>query len=264
MISIILPFFNSERYIKKAIISALEASHYNDEIILINDGSIDKSKEIALSFKDSRISYFEQDNKGVSAARNVGLANMKGEYFCFLDADDIFTTDSLNIRLKKLLDNPNVDFVDGSVLRYNSDLSHQISIWSPSFRGNPFLELVRLNGKPFHSPTWLIRRKSGIEYQFQEGLTHGEDLLFYMEMTRYGGIYDYISEPILKYRENSESAMKNLKGLERGYRHIEQTLKEWEELSFKDIKLYQLRWRKAMFLSYVRSKQFSRAFSALT
>lgn len=256
MISIILPFYNASKYLRESIDSSLAALPQGDELLIINDGSTDSSKEIALSFQDPRIRYFEQENKGVAAARNVGLANMRGDYFCFLDADDIFPPHSLSARLQKFKENPYLDFADGEVLLYDHSLSRINSKWSPSYKGNPFADLVQLKGGTFLGVTWLIKRRPEINYRFKEGFTHGEDLLFFMELSRSGGQYDYVNEPILHYRDTPGSAMKNLKGLEMGYRTIEQCIQKWPEVKMFDMLNYRLRWRKFMALDYLKRRDW--------
>lgn len=88
-ISVVIPFFNAEKTLKRAIESVLSQSFSNWDLILINDGSKDTSDQVAKSFLgDSRISLFSVDNQGVSAARNLGGAQARGEWLLFLDADD--------------------------------------------------------------------------------------------------------------------------------------------------------------------------------
>ena len=90
LVSIIVPIHNVQDYLVECIDSLLVQSYPMTEIILINDGSSDKSEEICISYakRDSRIHFYTQLNKGVSAARNRGLENAKGEYISFVDADD--------------------------------------------------------------------------------------------------------------------------------------------------------------------------------
>ncbi|MFD1861970.1 glycosyltransferase family 2 protein [Planococcus chinensis] len=91
LVSLIIPVYNSERYIERCLNSVIKQSYYDIEIILVNDGSFDNSKSICLSFakRDKRITYIEKENGGVSSARNVGLTLAKGKYIGFIDADDI-------------------------------------------------------------------------------------------------------------------------------------------------------------------------------
>lgn len=259
MISIILPFYQSEKYLSTAIESVLNQSYQRWELLLINDGSTDQSKSIALSFHDPRIRYFEQSNKGVSTARNVGLANMKGNYFCLLDADDALPKHSLEKRIAMFSSNAAIDFVDGTVHKMDERLEKLKQKWSPDFFGNPLKDLVKLKGRSFFGPSWLVKRKPGITYRLQEGLTHAEDLLFYLELSRKGGQYAYTTEPILYYRDSPGSAMKNLNGLEKGYRYIDSQLKHWMEVSRIDLLTYRFKFRKAMFLAYLEIGNFKDA-----
>lgn len=89
-ISIIVPFYNAEVTLRDCVRSITEQTYTNLEILLMNDGSTDASFDIAteLSYKDSRIRLINLEHGGVSAARNAGLSNMTGDYFCFVDADD--------------------------------------------------------------------------------------------------------------------------------------------------------------------------------
>ena len=90
LVSIIIPIYNSEKYLKKCIDSILEQKYNNLEIILINDGSTDNSGKICdrLAIEDKRIKVIHKLNEGVSIARNKGLEMAKGEYIFFIDSDD--------------------------------------------------------------------------------------------------------------------------------------------------------------------------------
>ena len=99
MISVIIPVYNTEKYLRRCIDSVL-ASYYRDfEILLINDGSTDKSADICreYSLKDNRIKVFHQKNQGVSAARNQGINKAIGEWLIFVDSDDYITKDFLSV-----------------------------------------------------------------------------------------------------------------------------------------------------------------------
>ena len=259
LVSIIVPFYQAEKYLNDAVKSVFHQTHENWELLLINDGSTDNSKEIALSFKDKRIRYFEQENNGVSSARNRGLRKMKGEYFCFLDADDMLTPNSLELRMKIFKENPNLSFVDGAVVKMDSQMKISFGKWTPSFEGNPLSDLVNLTGNSFFGPTWMIKRRPHVIYQMCKKLTHGEDLYFYMKIAKEGGLYGYTDRTILKYRNTPDSAMKNLKGLEEGYRLIEKKIQKWPEISNKSLFNYRYRYKKSLILSYIRNLEFLNA-----
>ena len=103
MISVIIPIYNTEKYLKDCINSVLKQTINDYEIILINDGSTDKSKEIAEQYCHDydNISLINQSNKGQGAARNVGVVAAKGEYVYFLDSDDTIENNLFEICLKK-------------------------------------------------------------------------------------------------------------------------------------------------------------------
>lgn len=90
LVSVIVPVYNTEKYLEKCIGSLLGQSYGNLEIILVNDGSTDKSGRICEEYarKDSRVRVIHKDNGGVSDARNSGLRAASGTYLCFLDSDD--------------------------------------------------------------------------------------------------------------------------------------------------------------------------------
>ena len=94
MISIIIPLYNKEANIKKTLKSVLAQDYSDFELIIVNDGSTDKSVEVInSSFNDSRIQIINQENKGASAARNRGVEASKFNYISFIDADDEWETD---------------------------------------------------------------------------------------------------------------------------------------------------------------------------
>ena len=88
MISVVIPLYNKEPIIKKCLYSVLSQDCDDYEIVIVNDGSTDRSAEIVKGFGDSRIRFIEQENGGPSKARNTGVKNAAGEWIVFLDADD--------------------------------------------------------------------------------------------------------------------------------------------------------------------------------
>ena len=184
LVSIILPVYNQAPFLSTCIESVIDQNWGNWELIIINDGSTDESERIILSYKDPRIRYIHQENRGVSSARNAGLQAMGGDFFCFLDSDDQLPAESIDSRLEVFKKNPETTYVDGKVKVYDGVMKKEIATWEPSFRGYPLEELVSLSGKCFFGPTWMVRRDKNKQYQFQEHITHGEDLLFYIEMAK--------------------------------------------------------------------------------
>ena len=98
LVSIIMPAFNAELFIREAVISIINQSYANWELLVIDDGSTDNTQLVLSEFKDPRVKQFKlHPNQGVSSARNIGLQNLHGDYFTFLDADDIMLEKKLEI-----------------------------------------------------------------------------------------------------------------------------------------------------------------------
>lgn len=258
LVSVIIPIYNAEAYLVTTLDSLLAQSHPKWEALLVNDGSQDQSGRIAKEYaeRDARVRYFEQPNQGVSAARNVGLANMRGDFFCFLDADDALPPHSLRTRLGVFKLNPAIEFVDGTVEIKDADFNSTQSTWTPKLEGNPLVDLVSLTGNTFFGPSWTFRRIADRTYSFLEGHTHGEDLLFYIEQARHGGLYSYTQAPILWYRKGHSSAMSNLKGLENGYRTLYHEIKKMPEVQPAQRNYFRVKTRSIMFKSYLATGKF--------
>jgi glycosyltransferase involved in cell wall biosynthesis len=129
-VSVIIPFFEREDFLREAVESVLNQTYRDWEIVLIDDGSSDTSPEIAQSFVadyPDRISFFQHPgnkNLGASASRNLGIQNARGRYITFLDSDDVFYEDTLERELLAFESNPGVDVVCGTLKCWYS--------WSPA------------------------------------------------------------------------------------------------------------------------------------
>ena len=104
LVSIIVPVYNAQDYVGKCIASILAQSYTNIELILVNDGSTDKSEDVCRKYArlDERIKIFSQSNGGVSNARNKGLDKASGEYIMFVDADDYIESNMVEVMYKAI------------------------------------------------------------------------------------------------------------------------------------------------------------------
>ena len=120
LISVVIPAYNAEQFLDETLESVLSQTYENWECIIVNDGSTDNTESIAKKWceKDSRFRLTNKENGGLSSARNWGIKESKAEYIAFLDADDILTPDSLEIRINTLL-KENVDLVYSNAYRIN-------------------------------------------------------------------------------------------------------------------------------------------------
>src|SRR5690554_865847 len=113
LVSVIVPVYNVDQYLHRCIQSILNQSYSNLEILLINDGSSDSSGEICNEYerKDARVTVIHQENNGVSVARNVGLENVRGYWFCFVDSDDEIERNYISDFMSTLSAFPNTDLI---------------------------------------------------------------------------------------------------------------------------------------------------------
>lgn len=120
LISVIIPIYNVQNYLEECITSVLNQTYPNFEVILVNDGSKDRSSEICeyYSAQDERIIYILQENKGVSSARNRGIEEANGDYVVFIDGDDIMDRHQLTLLYEKLVEY-DADIAIGSYHQYS-------------------------------------------------------------------------------------------------------------------------------------------------
>ncbi|MFB2836318.1 glycosyltransferase family 2 protein [Floridanema evergladense] len=121
LISVIIPLYNSEKTIRETLESVLQQTFSDFEIIAVNDDSKDSTLDILATIKDPRLKVFSYPNRGLTVNRNRGLALAQGEFIAFLDHDDLWTADKLELQLKALQENPQaavayswVDLIDES------------------------------------------------------------------------------------------------------------------------------------------------------
>lgn len=222
LISVIMPALNAAPYIEEAIASVMAQHWQNWELIITDNGSSDATRDVISQFKDPRITMLLEPIRGVSRARNRAMEQMKGAYYCFLDADDRLPPKSLGARVRLLENDTNMLFADGGVDRWDHRTGELTPLFRPAFIGPPFSKLMELSPTVFFGPSWMIRRCPATEARFPEQISHGEDLAFYLSIARAGN-YTYTSEVILHYRSGHGSAMSDIRALDKGYMDLYET-----------------------------------------
>ncbi|WP_188112021.1 glycosyltransferase family 2 protein [Aquimarina sp. RZ0] len=138
--SVIIPLYNKECSVCKTLKSVLEQSYEDFEIVIINDGSTDNSEDIVLNFKDSRIKYFYRENSGVADARNLGIKKATGKFIAFLDADDYWYPNHLEVLFQLYLKFPEAGLYSTSYeKRYNSKSTFPANFRNIDAKGEDFL-----------------------------------------------------------------------------------------------------------------------------
>jgi glycosyltransferase involved in cell wall biosynthesis len=139
LVSVIMPNFNNEKYLAQAIDSVLQQTSTNFELLVVDDGSTDRSLEILESYGDS-IQYFSTENRGAAAARNLGILNSKGSLIAFLDSDDLWLLGKLSKQVAKLLDE-DLDLVYCHVQEIDARNNPGITKYA-QFKGNCFKDFI--------------------------------------------------------------------------------------------------------------------------
>lgn len=212
LVSVIMPAYNAENFLSDSINSVLAQTFRNWELIITDDGSIDNTKAVIESFctKDVRIKYLYQENGGQGKARNLGLSTSKGKYIAFLDADDFWLPEKLEVQIKQLEENK-VDLVFSDCWVFNntiSDSTHTLDAAKGIFQGDTALVFfLEKNG----IPTLTVLIKADVlntikGFSEKRSIQNAEDYHLWLRLLINGYIF-YGSELILAgYREHLHSA----------------------------------------------------------
>lgn len=207
-ISVIIPVYNSEEFLSECINSILSQSFKNFEIILINDGSSDSSGKICDSYaiSDSRVRVYHKVNGGVSSARNLGLSKAKGNYICFIDADDWIESDCFSESMKAAKEFGS-DIIQYGYLEHHSNGNHKLIV--PPVRWNfNKIDFYHQSGS-YQSAVWgFIIKKTIIENNlaFPDKIKYGEDQEFILKALFYAQNITTLNKQFYFYRENINSA----------------------------------------------------------
>lgn len=198
-VSVILPVYNAENTVKQALISIVNQTYNNLEIIIINDGSNDNTEEIVRSVADSRIIYVKNDkNEGLIYTLNRGLSMATGEYIARMDADDISLPDRLEKQVNFLDNNKDYIMVGGQIEFFGNTNSNKAYILPCN---DDDIRAGLLYYCPFYHPTVLFRKEVVSLYKlfYNKDYIHAEDYKMWSDISAIGKMYN-IPDIVLKYR----------------------------------------------------------------
>lgn len=214
LVTIITPAHNAEPFIAAAIDSVRAQSWSNWEHIIVDDGSTDATDRICRSYAatDARIILRSTRNGGVSAARNLALAEARGEFLAFLDADDALTPDGIRARVRAL-EESGADVAGGRVALMDEGMAHVLRVYGSTYRGDFLRPLCRFDEGVFLGVFYVVRAASIRGAQFDTALRNSEDLLFWLSCCARRRLqYAGIDEDSYLYRHRPASASNNLAG----------------------------------------------------
>jgi glycosyltransferase involved in cell wall biosynthesis len=214
-VSVVIPAYNAGRYVARAIHSVLNQTRPADEIIVVDDGSVDNTAEVVRSFSD-KVVLIQQANAGVSAARNTGILAAKGDWVAFLDADDEWLPFRLERQFKIIERHPALAWVTGNYLTCISSEDRQAPYLEESRVGilldnrptmpNYFQGCVKDLGG--HTDTMLIRRHVILEAGlFSTELIKAEDMDLWWRIAYTYPEVGYVSAPLAVYHLGASESL---------------------------------------------------------
>lgn len=204
-ISVNIPCYNSAPFVRETLLSVLNQTYADFEIIVMDDGSRDDTGEIVRSFNDKRIKYFYKENEGLSETRNKGITASSGEYVAFLDHDDIWMPEKLEkqITLFEKKDGLGLVFSDFYLLRNGARENATYFSKCPPKRGYIFEDLL-FGEASFICISTVMMRKVIFEKigYFKKEFDSGEECELFLRAAR-DNEFDYTEEPLAAYRLHS-------------------------------------------------------------
>jgi len=213
-VSVMIPTYNYGHFLGEAIQSVLDQTFQDFEIIVVDDGSTDNTREVVNSFKDTRVRYIYQDHRGVSAAQNAAIYAASGEYITGVAADDLFLPQNLEIKVKLLDSRPDVGLVYSDAYLFDNNTGDNIGrLWRDPKGSHPRFDRVKAVQQPlkellcngcFIMPQASMMRRqvfAAVGYYDESLPTHEDWDLIIRVVQRFP--IELIDTPLLKIRRHS-------------------------------------------------------------
>jgi len=212
LVSVVIPVFNRESFIERAVNSVLNQTYWNFELIVVDDGSTDNTVKRLKNYVDN-IKILYQSNKGVSAARNLGVKFSKGKYIAFLDSDDEWLPEKLEKQIKETIKNNwKISQTDEKWIRNQKQINKKKIHQKP--QGDIFLKSLELC---LVTPSAvMIEKKTFEKYNgFNENLPVCEDYDLWLRMTQKYYIHYSQNKSVIKYGGHSDQLSNKYFGMDR-------------------------------------------------
>ena len=262
LVTIIIPLFNAQNYISETIDSVISQTYQNWELIIVDDCSTDNSAEIAKGYevKDRRIKLIELNSNfgGPARPRNIGLDISNGEYLAFLDADDVWLQDKLQVQVREMQLN-NLDFTstDSKFIDINSNDTiinkYKIIVFLKKLKRKAKLSDV-IKSNFIRTSSVIISKKFISKFDENKDFIGVEDLYLWMKILNDKSVrYKYISDKLIKYRISSTSLSERGKNQKQAIRANLCILKFiLENQKFEYIKYFYIRIIKLAFIYFIK------------
>ena len=208
-VSVIIPTYNQARFVAATVKSALAQTWPDVEVIVVDDGSMDGTREVLSAFGD-RIRYIYQENKGLSGARNTGFLASRGDYLLFLDSDDVIHPDKLALHVSFMEAEPGFGLVYSAWQQIDEDGTPVLGEVRPNEQGQVLKRLLRRRFFFFASAAVLRRACLERVGLFDESLSWSEDADMWLRLARAGYAFGYIDRSLLQYRIHAHSMTANV------------------------------------------------------
>lgn len=209
LVSIIMPTYNREKVIKRSIISVLNQTFDNFELIIVDDCSSDNTEEIIKSFNDNRIKYIKhKKNLGANVARNTGILNSKGYYIAFQDSDDEWMANKLEKQINILEKNNNIDFVFTGFYLFDNNKKYYIPENEIVIKENSLFPKI-LKGNFITTSTVVLKKEILTKYgTFDPEMPRFQDWELWIRLLKKCKV-DFLNEPLVNVYVQKDSISKN-------------------------------------------------------
>ena len=219
LISCIIPVYDGERYLREAVDSILGQTYRPLQVILADDGSTDKTPDIAAAYGD-QVTYIQQPNQGYAAAKNLGLSVAQGDFIAFLDADDVWHSEKLMRQISVMKARPALDLC---FTTYDNFWMPELADEQHRYQGNPMSQ-----AQSAWSISTLVARRTAFDRfgNFHDGVRWIENMTWFLRASGQGAVIEVLPEILMYRRFNAESFTRDRTRLVNNFFPI---LKEWRD-----------------------------------
>lgn len=206
LVSVVIPLYNTEKYIEETMQSILDQTYKNIEIVIVDDGSKDQSPSIVKNLAEKypgQVKYVHQKNQGVSVARNTGIENASGEYVAFLDSDDLWHPTKIEKQVESMHKN-NMDACYCGYMNFYEEIGEKVEHTTNFIKGD-MAKAFLTHQVVAQTSTWIFKRSIVMDHniRFTPECSWGEDLEFLFKLMSVTNVC-YVHEYLTYYRILSE------------------------------------------------------------